>query len=220
MANDGREIEIKLHVADLNALRNQLRRLGAKATPRRFERNILYDTPASELRETGRLLRIRIETPASGRRSSATPRKTRSSARSHAHPRGILTYKAPVSPGIQAESSLRYKERKEIEIEYHPAENLETILAAIGLRSGFRYDKFRTSYRLRRFPGLHLDLDETPLGNYLELEGSPAAIDRAALLLGFSPQEYITASYWDLHVADSRGRNVTPGDLVFKNRKK
>ena len=220
MANDGREIEIKLHVADLNALRTQLRRLGAKAGSRRFERNILYDTPASELRETGRLLRIRIETPVSGRRTLARAGKARSSSGKHAQSRGILTYKAPISPALDAGLASRYKAREEIEIEFRPANNLETILAAIGLRSGFRYEKFRTSYRLRRLPDLHLDLDETPLGNYLELEGSPAAIDRAALLLGFSPQEYITASYWDLHVANSRGRNVAPGDLVFKNRKK
>ena len=220
MANDGREIEVKLHIADLNALRTKLRRLGANATPRVFERNILYDTPASELSETGRILRIRIETPVSGRRTVERAAKARSSAGKRAQSRGILTYKAPISPALDASLASRYKARKEIEIEFRPANNLETILAAIGLRSGFRYEKFRTSYRLRRLPDLHLDLDETPLGNYLELEGSPAAIDRAALLLGFSPQEYITASYWDLHVADSRGRNVSPGDLVFKNRKK
>ena len=220
MATGGREIEVKLHIADINELRAKLRKLGAKPAPRVFERNILYDTPASELRETGRLLRIRIETPASDRRQSTSASKAARSARSHSHARGILTYKAPISSGIEDSLSSRYKQKAEIEIEFHPAENLETILTAINLRPGFRYEKFRTKYRLRRFPDLHLDLDETPLGVYLELEGSPAAIDRAAFLLGFPPEDYITASYWDLHVADARGRNVTPGDLVFKNRKK
>ena len=220
MANDGREIEVKLRIADLNALRAQLRRLGATSTPRVFELNILYDTPASELRGSGRLLRIRIETPAFGPESAARTSKSRSSAGNHARSRGILTYKAPISPALDASLASRYKAREEIEIEFHPPDNLERILAAIGLRPEFRYEKFRTSYRLRRVPGLHFDLDETPLGNYLELEGSTVAIDRAALLLGFSPQDYITGSYWDLYVADSRGRNVTLGDLVFKNRKK
>jgi adenylate cyclase, class 2 len=220
MANNGREIEVKLRVADLNALRAQLRRLGAKAMPRVFERNILYDTPASELRGSGRLLRIRIETPAPERLSGGRARNARSAGRKHPDSRGILTYKAPIPPVLETDSARRYKQREETEIEFHPAVKLETILAAIGLRPGFRYEKFRTSYRLRRLPGLHLDLDETPLGNYLELEGSTVAIDRAAALLGFSPQDYITGTYWDLYVADSRGRNVTLGDLVFKNPKK
>ncbi|MFZ0035924.1 MAG: class IV adenylate cyclase [Candidatus Acidiferrales bacterium] len=220
MANNGREIEVKLRIADLNALRAQLRRLGAKAAPRIFERNILYDTQASDLRETGRLLRIRIKTPAPDRRTATSAGRAKSSAHKAAESRGVLTYKAPVVPSLDVRFASRYKEREEIEIEFNPAENLETIFAALGLRSTFRYEKFRTSYSLRRVPGLHLDLDETPLGNYLELEGSTAAIDRAAVLLGFSPQDYITATYWDLHVADSRGRNVAPGDLVFKNRKK
>jgi adenylate cyclase class IV len=155
MANDGREIEIKLHVADLNALRTQLRRLGAKATPRRFERNILYDTPASELRETGRLLRIRIETPVSGRRTLrdalGKPDPPRAS---HAQSRGILTYKAP--------SIARYRRRFGIAIQSKRKRSKSNIIPLriwkpssrqIGLRPGFRYEKFRTSYRLRRFPG-------------------------------------------------------------------
>ncbi|MGA8072549.1 MAG: hypothetical protein WB995_03685, partial [Candidatus Acidiferrales bacterium] len=85
---------------------------------------------------------------------------------------------------------------------------------------GFRYEKYRTEYRLAKLKDLHLDLDETPIGDYLELEGSPAAIDRAAKLLGFKAADYITATYWDLYVADCRGRGITPSDLVFHRRKK
>ena len=59
-----REIEIKLPIGDIPALLGRLRRVGAVSHGRVFERNTLYDTPSSELRRRGRLLRLRIETPA------------------------------------------------------------------------------------------------------------------------------------------------------------
>jgi adenylate cyclase class 2 len=220
MANQGREIEVKLRVRDIAALRRQLHRLRAKALPRVFERNILYDTPTSDLRESGKLLRIRIETPSPIGRTRARRANMRNAARSGAGSRGILTYKAPISTSVDASSRARYKEREEIEVEFHPADSLDAIFAALALRPGFRYEKFRSSYRLRTIAGLHLDLDETPIGNFLELEGSPAAIDRAARILGFALEDYITGTYWDLYIADCRGRNITPGDLVFKTPKK
>jgi adenylate cyclase class 2 len=220
MPNQGREIEVKLRVRDIAALRRQLRRLHAKAPPRIFERNILYDTPTSDLRESGRLLRIRIETPSPISRASTRRGNPSKSARSSVESRGILTYKSPISSSLDASSRARYKEREELEIEFRPADSLDAIFAALALRPGFRYEKFRSSYRLRSIPGLHLDLDETPIGNYLELEGSPAAIDRAARILGFALEDYITGTYWDLYIADCRGRNITPSNLVFKTRKK
>ncbi len=59
----------------------------------------------------------------------------------------------------------------------------------------FRYEKFRTTYALRSVPGLKIELDETPVGIYLELEGSFAAIDRGASLLGFGRKDYLKDSY-------------------------
>jgi adenylate cyclase class IV len=56
-------------------------------------------------------------------------------------------------------------------------------LELLGFRPGFRYEKYRASFRL---PNLHVDLDETPAGNFLELEGSPKAIERVAHALGYS----------------------------------
>jgi adenylate cyclase, class 2 len=220
VASKGTEIEVKLRVADIGALRRKLAKLRAKPLPRMFEENVLYDTPSSEFRDSGRLLRIRLETPRPLHSTGARRSATRSKRQSHAESRGILTYKAPPSPSIESASARRYKERQENEIEFRPAANLEAILAGLGLAPGFRYEKYRTSYRLDTIPGLHLDLDETPLGNYLELEGTPSAIDRAAHLLGFAPEDYITGTYWDLYVADCRGRNITPTNLVFRQRKK
>src|SRR5271156_6155389 len=212
MATQNQEIEIKLAIEDIAALRGKLRNLRAKAAPRLFERNELYDTPQSDLRSSGRLLRIRIETPASGK----TIRPPRSTG---ANSRGVLTYKAPIE-GIDPAAPRRYKQRKELEIYFQPAVRLEPILRALGFRPGFRYEKFRSAYTLPKLKGLHLNLDETPIGNYLELEGPPKAIDRAAKLLGFNTQNYITATYWDLYVAHCRGHRLEATNLVFQNQKK
>ncbi len=220
MASDGREIEIKLRVRDIAELRGKLRRLRAVAARRMFERNTLYDTSGAELRSSGRLLRIRIESAAPAFKTVAAGRGRRAGRSLPFAARGILTYKAPIVGMVDSSEARRYKERQELEIEFHPAEGLEAILRALGFRAGFRYEKYRTEYRLAKLKDLHLDLDETPIGNYLELEGSPAAIDRAAKLLGFKAADYITATYWDLYVADCRGRGITPTDLVFHRRKK
>ena len=42
-------------------------------------------------------------------------------------------------------------------------------------------------------------LDETPIGVFVELEGPPDWIDRTARRLGFSPADYIKASYARLY---------------------
>jgi len=49
-------------------------------------------------------------------------------------------------------------------------------------------------------PGKAL-VDETPVGNFLELEGPPDWIDRTARRLGFRPGDYSLASYRDLYLA-------------------
>jgi adenylate cyclase class 2 len=224
MAAGGREIEIKLRVSDIAALRKLLRRIGAKPQPRMFERNVLYDTAGGELQRTGQLLRIRVEVPAA--RGTVRPRiapltsaESRSERRRMAW-RGILTYKAPLESENGAAVRSPYKERREIEVQFQPVEQMEAIIEALGYRPGFIYEKFRQTYRHPRFAGLHFDLDETPLGSFLELEGTPPEIDAAAQLLHFTTGDYVTATYWDLHVADCRGRKAAPGHLIFARPRK
>ncbi len=198
---DHREIEIKLPVADVPALLKALQRLGASCHGRVFEQNTLYDTPQSDLRRCGRLLRVRIETP-------AQTVLVRAGARN-----AVLTSKAPVGPSAGRGSAERYKEKLESEVPIlHPKQLIRT-LRSIGFRASFRYDKYRSSFRFR---GLHLDLDETPVGVFLELEGTPQAIDRTARALGFSLRDYIRASYWDLYAADCRRRGRKPKNMLFR----
>lgn len=191
-----RETEVKLRVADLPALIDSLKRLGAALHGRVLEQNTLYDTPSADFRGRGRLLRLRIETPAP---SKLLPGGSRSA---------VLTSKAPV-PGSRPS---RYKEKLEREVAVESLARLPSALRAIGLRPSFRYEKYRTSFRL---PGLHLDLDETPVGVFLELEGSPRAIDRVARALGYAAREYINGTYWDLYAADCRRRGRKPANMLL-----
>ncbi len=58
-------------------------------------------------------------------------------------------------------------------------------------------------------------VDETPIGVYLELEGSPTWIDRTVRRLGFAEMDYITTSYARLYLDWCEARCVEPGDMLF-----
>jgi adenylate cyclase, class 2 len=200
-----REIEIKLRIADIPTILRKIRALGAASQGRVLEQNTLYDTPQSDLRRRGMLLRLRTETPA-GHNAYANPNE-----------RVILTSKAPPHQALMNKRShkrSRYKERAERELVVSKtSRQCIAALTALGFRPTFRYDKYRTTFRL---PSLHLDLDETPVGSILELEGSPQAIDRAARKLGFTTNAYLRATYWDLYAADCRRRGVRPKNMLFR----
>ncbi len=195
------EIEIKLRITDIPELLRKIKKLHVIPQPRLREQNILYDTPQSHLRRRKMLLRLRIETSAN-HHAPANPAKERV----------ILTSKAPPQPQRNNRPS-RYKIRAEREqVASISSRQYAKALTSLGFRPAFRYDKFRTTFRLQ---DLHLDLDETPAGAYLELEGTPKAIDRAAKALGFAKDQYLRATYWDLYVAACRRRGTKPKNMLF-----
>jgi adenylate cyclase class 2 len=198
-----RETEIKLVVSDLKSILIKIRSLRARCLGRVFESNTLYDTPSLDLRRSNTLLRVRVETPA----------PLRSVRLGAGRCRATLTMKSPAPAGA---SAARFKIKLETEVAIDHPRRWIAQLHAIGLRAGFRYEKFRSTFVL---PGLHLDLDETPVGIFLEIEGEPQAIDRAARALGFSRRDYLRSSYWDLYAADCRRRGVSPRHMIFRSRK-
>lgn len=211
------EIEIKLKISDPKALRLALKRLGARlvggGTGRVHEWNVLFDTPKGDIARHGQLLRIRTETP---------ERKSKSSKRPLAQ-RALLTFKRPV-PGREmgqgsAEDNHRHKVREEFELQVTDSRTLTKIFEGLGMRGWFRYEKRRTTFRLpptkRWAKGLLIELDETPIGTFVELEGPPAAIDRAARELGYERQDYIVKNYLTLYVEHCRRQGIEPKDMVF-----
>ncbi len=203
--NPKREIEIKLRITDLREILGRLSKLGAVPRGRVLEQNTLFDTRDSSFWRQGRLLRLRTQIPAPGNGSRGGPRTT------------ILTAKAPPFSGrLSSPKTIPYKERLESELAVGTRKQWTRVLGALGFRAGFRYEKYRTSFRLG---ALHLDLDETPVGVFLELEGAPSAIRRTARALGFAPKQHIRATYWDLYAADCRQLKRTPRNMVFNSQK-
>ena len=202
-----KETEVKLRVADQQALLRQLARLRASYHGRVHEMNTLYDTPGGALLRGGKLLRIRIERPAEPQRSRATPPSAGRDSQ-----RALLTFKGPLRRKEQGKSrgDRRYKIREEREVRVADGDALARLLGALGLRPSFRYEKYRSTYRLPRLSGVTLELDETPIGDFLEAEGSRAGIDRSAALLGYQPADYITKTYGQLFL-DEAGRSGEPG---------
>jgi adenylate cyclase class 2 len=119
----------------------------------------------------------------------------------------VLTYKGPVTPGP-------HKVREEIETRAESADRLIAILAAAGFEPVFRYEKYREELTV---PGAIVAIDETPIGTYVEIEGSAEAIDALAAALGRTPGDYITTSYRALYVA-AVGEDAA-GDMTFASRR-
>lgn len=179
------EVEIKLRIGDPKPVRARLLAEGfALHRPRAFERNIVFDTAGSSLRDSGCLLRLR-----------------------EFHGKSTFTYKGPGIPGP-------HKSREEIETGVADGTALEEILVRLGYHPAFVYEKYRSEYRRPEETGIAM-LDETPIGNFVELEGEPEWIDRTALLLGFATSSYITSSYGALFAEYRRDHPETGPDMVF-----
>ena len=199
---------MKLRMNDVSRTRKMLARFGARPVRhpvagkdgRVHELNILFDTPQGGFARHGQLLRLRIES------SVARGSKAQS--------RAILTYKGPA----EGPSKSQFKVREEYEVVVADAQAMHRILESLGLRGWFRYEKFRTAFNLpassKWATGLQLDLDETPVGVFLELEGPIAAIDRSARELGFTPSDYITKDYLFLHIEQCRKGGIVVSQLA------
>ena len=120
---------------------------------------------------------------------------------------GVITWKGPGESGP-------YKIRPELETSVGSIETLDRILRQLGYSAVFRYEKYRTEFTGREAAGT-VTLDETPIGDFLELEGPGEWIDDTARGLGFSQRDYILDSYARLYLADCERRGVEPANMVF-----
>jgi adenylate cyclase class 2 len=115
--------------------------------------------------------------------------------------RGVLTFKGP----RQIEAGVKSREERETEVE--DPDEAEAILGRLGFRPLFRYQKYRESWTHR---GQAIEVDETPIGVFLEIEGDREGIHAVARELGFAPADYVNESYVGLFFAQGG-----QGDMVF-----
>jgi adenylate cyclase class 2 len=182
------ETEVKIAVVNLENVRRRLRYLRYRVHARRVFESNLV-----------------LDTPQHQLRSTGELLRLRRVGRE-----AVLTFKGVSKPG-------RHKSREEIETGLSNADALEQILMRLGYVPAFRYEKYRTEYMRESEPGI-ITVDETPIGNYVELEGAPEWIDGTAVEIGFSPSDYITKSYATLYVEFCRKRGATPTNMVFSRR--
>ena len=116
-----------------------------------------------------------------------------------------LTHKAKSKTG-------RHKVRVELETRVENGQQTDAILRALGFEPTFRYEKYRAEWS----DGTgHVVLDETPIGNFGEIEGPPRWIDRTARALGIGCGDYITETYAPMFFAWKRRTHSTATEMTF-----
>ena len=86
----------------------------------------------------------------------------------------------------------RHSSRTELETSVGDGKQMDLILRALGYVPSFRYEKFRAEWTDGKG---QIVVDETPIGNFCEIEGAPRWIDATAGKLGVSEKDYITKNY-------------------------
>ena len=180
-----KENEIKVAVPDLNALQLRLRSLGFQ---------ILHP----------RVLESNViyDTPDADLRRRGELIRIRQAGGT-----SIFTAKGPATV-------TRHKEREELETPVGDPDTMGLVLQRLGFVPRFRYEKFRTEWAFPGEDGI-LMVDETPIGNYMELEGPPDWIDSIALQLGYQEADYVNISYARLYIQDCERRGLQASHMVF-----
>ncbi|MGH9315680.1 MAG: class IV adenylate cyclase [Thermoanaerobaculia bacterium] len=122
----------------------------------------------------------------------------------------LLTFKGP------ARFRNGVKVRQEREVRVSDAAETEAILQGLGLERRFHYEKRREEWELL---GCLVALDQTPIGNFVEVEGDPPAIRRTVTALGLDFASAIPYSYAKLYALKRQKEPSLPEDMVFGDGK-
>ena len=188
------EREVKLQFPGVDEARTAVIAAGARPLrPRRLQDDVLFDTPDQSLRGRGCAVRLRTEySPAEAGHDDGAERV-------------LLTYKGPVRPGTM-------KTREELETAVADRHTLLGIFEALDLRPCFRYQKYREEFAA---PEATIAIDETPIGTFVEIEGSEAAILEMTQALDRTPGDFILASYYRLFMTRRDQIGLAGTDMVF-----
>ena len=180
------EIEIKLKVDDLSAVRERLKSLGAERVGEVVETNVFFDTSDRALMASDCGLRLRRN-----RRAGKTEKL-------------VLTYKGPRAEGP-------VKRREEIEILVDSFDATVELLSRLGYTQNLSFEKRRETWKLEKAT---IELDTLPqLGHFVEIEArSEAQVLKLRDKLGLNDLESILTSYPDLvshHLSERKPRQAT-----------
>ena len=117
-----------------------------------------------------------------------------------------LTFKSGTTRG-------RHSRRVELETKLADGKKMHAILRALGYEPTFRYEKVRAEWTDRKG---HVVVDETPIGNFCEIEGPARWIDATAKKLGISAADYITKNYATLFMDWKEQTKRSADEMTFK----
>jgi adenylate cyclase class 2 len=183
------EIEAKLKIQSLDALRAKLEARTAQRIGRVLEINYILDHADGSLARRGAALRVRGVTAIDG-----------------SQPAALLTFKGPILVG-------RFKTREEIEVALGNADDTVRILESAGFCVVLQFEKRRESWRLN---DCRVELDELPiLGAFVEIEGpTESAIDVALSALDLQTAPVADQTYVAMLVAHCNAHG--PADRVVR----
>jgi len=107
----------------------------------------------------------------------------------------------------------RHSSRQELETGVLDGKKMDAILRALGYSPSFRYEKFRTEWTDGKG---QVVVDETPIGTFCEIEGSPRWIDATANKLGVPEGEYITQNYAGLFIEWKKRTKSKANEMTFE----
>jgi len=116
-----------------------------------------------------------------------------------------LTFKGPVQPSLM-------KLRDEFETIVGDGMLLRRVFEELGFHVWFRYEKYREEFCLEE---VIVAVDETPVGVFVEIEGSEHGITDMARLLGRRPEDYILDSYRGLFLQWRDAAGISGSDMLF-----
>ena len=116
-----------------------------------------------------------------------------------------ITFKGPVQPSIM-------KLRDEFETVVGDGVLLLHIFEELGFHVWFRYEKYREEFS---HDDVIVAIDETPVGVFVEIEGSEQGITTMADALGRTPADYVLDSYRGLFLQHRDAHGLTGSDMVF-----
>lgn len=118
----------------------------------------------------------------------------------------VLTHKA------KSGSNGPHKVRVETETKVEDGTKLEAIFRALQFEPVFRYEKFRAEWQGGHG---HVVIDETPIGNFGEIEGPSEWIDKVARDLSINPADYLTDTYAGLFFAWKERTGSPANEMTF-----
>jgi adenylate cyclase, class 2 len=121
-------------------------------------------------------------------------------------PKWTVTHKSGKKVG-------RHSSREELETSIDNGKQMNLILRALGYAPSFRYEKFRAEWTDGQG---QVVVDQTPIGNFCEIEGPSRWIDRTATKLKVNSSDYLTSNYASLFQEWKERTGSSAKEMTFK----